>query len=245
MVNVEKNGAVMTLRFARAEKKNAITVAMYQAMVDALNDAASDENIRVVGVLGDPSIFTAGNDIGDFLSAGMLNEEHPTVKFLYTIRDFAKPIVAGVRGPAIGIGTTLLMHCDGVVAGTSATFAMPFTKLALVPEAASSVLFPLTAGRMRAQWLILSGESFGASAARDMGLVSHLVEDEDVEVVFDAMCTRLAELPPHSIATTKRLLKAQFKSAVDAAMQEELVAFAKALQSDEARAAFMKFMQRS
>lgn len=233
------------MRFDRAEKKNAITVAMYDAMVSGLEDAANDDAIRVVSVIGADSIFTAGNDIGDFLSAGALNEQHPTVRFLYTIRDFPKPIIAGVRGAAIGIGTTLLMHCDAVVAGESSKFSLPFTKLALVPEAASSVLFPLIAGRMRASWYILSGESFGAAAAKEMGLASHVVADDEVEATLQAMCAHVADLPPNSVMNTKRLLKAQFKNLVDAAMRDELVAFAAALQSEEARAAFMKFMSRS
>jgi enoyl-CoA hydratase/carnithine racemase len=245
MVRYEKNGAIATIRFDRVEKKNAITLAMYDAMVSGLEDAEKDESIRVVAVVGGDSIFTAGNDIGDFISAGAPNEKHPAVKFLYAVKDFPKPIIAGVRGAAIGIGTTLLMHCDAVVAGASSKFSMPFTKLALVPEAASSVLFPLIAGRMRASWYILSGESFGATAAKEMGLASHVVTDDEVEATLHAMCQHVADLPPNSVMNTKRLLKARFKNLVDAAMHEELVAFGAALQSDEARAAFMKFMTRS
>jgi enoyl-CoA hydratase/carnithine racemase len=245
MVRFEKNGAIATFTFDRVEKKNAITLAMYDAMVSGLEDAAKDDAIRVVSVVGGESIFTAGNDIGDFISAGAPNEKHPAVRFLYTVKDFPKPIIAGVRGAAIGIGTTLLMHCDAVVVGESSKFSMPFTKLALVPEAASSVLFPLIAGRMRASWYILSGESFGAQAAKEMGLASHVVADAEVEQTLAAMCQHIAGLPPISVMNTKKLLKAQFKALVDAAMREELVAFAAALQSDEARAAFMKFMSRS
>jgi len=242
-----KDGAVASIRFNRPEKKNAITVAMYQTLVDSIDDAAKDDAIRAVGLFGGDA-FTAGNDLGDFLAAGALNlspEELPVVKLLRALIAFPKPILAGVKGVAIGIGTTMLMHCDAVVAGRSARFAMPFTKLGLVPEAASSVLFPLIAGRSRAMWLMLSGEQFGADEAKDAGLVTRVTDDTDVDGAVAEMCGILAELPPNAVVATKRLLKARFAEMVDRAMTDELTAFMKALTSDEARAAFMKFMSRS
>jgi enoyl-CoA hydratase/carnithine racemase len=238
-----KEGAVASIRFNRPEKKNAITGAMYGALVDALNDAASDPNIRAVGIFGG-DVFTAGNDIADFMAAGAFSEELPVVQLLRALVAFPKPLLAGVKGMAIGIGTTLLMHCDAVVAGRSARFALPFTKLGLVPEAASSVLFPLIAGRMRASWLMLSGEQFGADEAKELGLLTRVTDDADVDGAVAMMCGILAELPPNAMVTTKRLLKARFSEMVEHAMDEELVAFVAALQSDEARAAFMKFMAR-
>lgn len=238
-----KDGAVASIRFNRPEKKNAITSAMYRAMVDALADAGSDPNVRIVGIFGG-DVFTAGNDIADFLTAGALSEELPVVQLLRALVAFPKPILAGVKGIAIGIGTTLLMHCDAVVAGRSARFALPFVKLGLVPEAASSVLFPLIAGRMRASWLMLSGEQFGADEAKELGLLTRVTDDADVDGAVAMMCGILAELPPNALVTTKRLLKARFSEMVDRAMAEELVAFVAALHSDEARAAFMKFMKR-
>jgi enoyl-CoA hydratase/carnithine racemase len=242
-ITYSKDGAVASIRFNRPEKKNAITVAMYQAMVDALADARASEEVRAVGIFG-RDVFTAGNDIADFVMAGAFDEHHPVLRFLQAIRDFPKPVIAGVKGPAVGIGTTLLMHCDAVVAGTSARFSLPFTKLGLVPEAGSSLLLPLIAGRMRASWYLLSGEQFGAQAAFDMGLVTRVTEDGDVDGAVAIMCGELAELPPNSIVNTKRLLKARFADLVAVAMNEEVELFAKALQSDEARAAFMKFLQR-
>jgi enoyl-CoA hydratase/carnithine racemase len=239
-----KKGAVASIRFNRPEKKNAITSAMYGAMAAALADASSDDAIRAVGIYGG-DVFTAGNDIGDFLAAGALSGDLPVVQVLKAMIAFPKPILAAVKGNAIGIGTTLLMHCDAVVAGNSAKFALPFTKLGLVPEAASSVLFPLIVGRARATWFLLSGESFGAQAACDMGLVTRVVEDAEVDGSVAAMCAMLADLPPNAIATTKRLIKARVADVVDAALNEELQAFAVALTSDEARAAFMKFMSRA
>jgi enoyl-CoA hydratase/carnithine racemase len=240
-----KDGAVASLRFNRPEKKNAITVAMYQALLDGLNDAANDDAIRAVGIFGG-DVFTAGNDLGDFLAAGAQNhgEELPVIKLIRAMIAFPKPLLAGVKGVAIGFGTTMLMHCDAVVAGRSARFALPFARLGLVPEAGSSVIFPLIAGRTRASWLMLSGEQFGADEAYRIGLATHVADDADVDGAVTTMCSALAELPPKAIASTKRLLKARFAELVDRAVSDETAAFGAALQSDEARAAFMKFLTR-
>ena len=238
-----KDGAVATIRLDRPEKKNALTVAMYAAMVDALADASSDDRVRALAIAGGET-FTAGNDIGDFVAAGGVGEDLPVVKFLTALAAFPKPIVAGVRGAAVGVGTTLLMHCDAVVAGRSARFSLPFTKLGLVPEAASSVLFALIAGRTRASWYLLSGEPFGADAACDMGLVTRVTDDADVDSAVALMCGTLAELPPNAVANTKRLLRARTADVVSAAMRDEFQAFEAALRSDEARAAFMAFLKR-
>ncbi len=242
-IQYAKDGAIASLRFNRSQKKNAITVAMYAAMVEALVDAQNDPDVRVLGIFGGRD-FTAGNDIGDFVAAGAFGEDMPVVQFLRAISTFRKPIVAGVRGVAIGIGSTLLMHCDAVVAGRSARFSLPFTKLGLVPEAGASLLFPLIAGRMRASWLLLSGEQFDADDACRMGLVTNVTGDDDVDGAVAMMCGVLAELPPDSIATTKRLLKSNFAEALERTMTDEVQAFVAALQSGEARAALMKFLQR-
>lgn len=242
-----KDGAVASIRFNRPEKKNAITIAMYRAMVDALDDAGRDDAVRAVAVLGGDA-FTAGNDIGDFLAAGglasALSGDLPVVQLLHALLDFRKPLIAGVKGAAIGIGTTLLMHCDAVVAGGSARFALPFVKLGLVPEAASSLLFPLIAGRTRAGWYLLSGEQFSAAQALELGLVTELTDDAEVDAQVAQMCGKLATLPPNALATTKQLLKAPFKDAVAAVMEAEIAAFIAALQSAEAREAFMTFLAR-
>lgn len=238
-----KDGAVASIRLNRPEKKNAITVAMYGAMAEALHDAGASDDIRAVGIFGGDA-FTAGNDIGDFVAAGGFDAGHPVVKFLYALRDFRKPLIAGVRGAAIGIGTTMLLHCDAVVAGTSARFSMPFTRLGLVPEGGASALLPLIAGRMRASWYLLSGEGFGAEQALDMGLATRVVQDADVDATVAVMCGELAQLPPNSIATTKQLLRAPVAELTKSAMEAEMLAFAKALQSEEVRAAFVKFLNR-
>lgn len=238
-----KDGAIASIRLNRPEKKNAITVAMYGAMAEALDDAGANDDIRSVGIFGGDA-FTAGNDIGDFVAGGRFDAGHPVVKFLYALRDFRKPLIAGVRGAAIGIGTTMLLHCDAVVAGSSARFSMPFTRLGLVPEGGASALLPLVAGRMLASWYLLSGEQFGAEQALNMGLATRVVQDEDVDAAVAVMCGELAQLPPKSIATTKKLLRAPVAELTKSAMEAEMLAFAKALQSEEARAAFVKFLNR-
>ncbi len=239
-----KDGAIASLRMNRPQKKNAITVAMYSAMAEALRDAAQDPHVRAIGIFGGND-FTAGNDIADFVAAGGFSEDMPVLQFLRALSEFPKPVLAGVKGVAIGIGTTMLMHCDAVACGKSARFMLPFVKLGLVPEAGSSVLFPLIAGRNRASWYLLSGEQFGADEACDMGLATRVMEDCDVDGGVAMMCGALAELPPNALATTKRLMKARFSDLVDRAMREETHAFAAALQSDEARSALMNFMQRT
>jgi enoyl-CoA hydratase/carnithine racemase len=221
---------------------------MYEALIAALDDAKGDSDVRVLALLGGND-FTAGNDISDFLAAGMAALASPDdlagVRFLRRISAFPKPIVAGVKGVAIGIGTTLLMHCDAVVLGHSARLSMPFTKLALVPEGASSALFPLIAGRMRASWYLLSGAQFGAEDAEQMGFATRVTDDDDVDGMVAMMCGELAELPPNSVATTKQLIKSRFPDLIEAAIGDEVRAFTAALTSDEARNAFMKFMQRA
>ncbi len=242
-IHFVKDGAIAALRLNRPKKKNAITVAMYAAMADALDDAARDGNVRALAIFGGDD-FTAGNDIGDFIAAGGFSDDMPVLKFLRALSRFPKPIVAGVRGVAIGIGTTLLMHCDGVVAARNARFSLPFTKLSLAPEAGSSLLFPLIAGRMRASWFLLSGEAFGAEDACDMGLVTRIVDATDVDGAVEMMCGMLAELPTGAVANMKRLLKAPFAESLERVMSAEIQSFVEALKSDEARSALMKFLQR-
>ncbi|NNM93766.1 MAG: enoyl-CoA hydratase [Candidatus Eremiobacteraeota bacterium] len=241
---IDSAEGVMTIRFDRQEKKNAMTAAMYAAAADALERAAEDSEVRALLFLGRED-FSAGNDIADFLAAGAMQakiEDLPVVRFLQRLVACEKPVVAGVNGVAIGIGTTLLLHCDGVVAGASARFALPFVPLGLVPEAGSSMLLPLVVGRNRASWLLLSGERFSAEEARAMGLLAEVVPDAEVESRARAMAAQLAALPPNAIRTTKRLIRGADSSALAAAMGAEFAAFGEAMRSEEARAAFMRFL---
>ncbi|HUY11990.1 MAG TPA: enoyl-CoA hydratase-related protein [Candidatus Dormibacteraeota bacterium] len=241
---ISKADGVLTIRFDRQEKKNAMTAAMYAAAANALAEAASDATIRAALFLGRED-FSAGNDIADFLAAGALNTpiaELPVVRFLRVLAAFEKPVIAGVRGVAIGIGTTLLLHCDGVIAGDSARFALPFVSLGLVPEAGSSLLLPLVVGRARASWLLLSGERIAAEEALAMGLISRLAPDEEVEAGAQAMAAALAALPPNALRTAKRMLRRHDAEALAETMEAEFTAFAEAMRSEEARAAFMRFL---
>ncbi len=243
---VETTDGVMTIRFDRQEKKNAMTAAMYAAAAEALERAAEDAEVRALLFLGRQD-FSAGNDIADFLAAGAMQakiEDLPVVRFLQRLVACEKPVLAGVNGVAIGIGTTLLLHCDGVVAGGSARFALPFVPLGLVPEAGSSLLLPRVVGRNRASWLLLSGERFSAEEARAMGLIAEIVPDDAVEARARAMAAQLAALPPNAMRTTKRLIRGADAAALAAAMSAEFAAFAEAMRSEEARAAFMRFLAR-
>ena len=243
---VETKDGVMTIRFDRQEKKNAMTAAMYAAAADAVDRAADDEEVRALLFLGRED-FSAGNDIADFLAAGAMQaaiEDLPVVRFLRRLVACEKPVIAGVNGVAVGIGTTLLLHCDGVVAGASARFALPFVPLGLVPEAGSSMLLPLTIGRNRASWLLLSGERFGADEAHAMGLLSEVVPDSELEERARAMAARLAALPPNAMRTTKRLIRGVDAGALATAMEAEFAAFGEAMRSEEARSAFMRFLSR-
>ena len=173
---VHTEAGVMTLTFNRVDKKNSITSAMYAALADALAQAEQDGAVRAVLIQGDATIFSAGNDIGDFLQRRRRpTEESPVFRFLRAIATFPKPIVAAVCGPAVGIGTTMLFHCDLVYAGDNAAFSMPFVNLGLCPEAASSLLVPQMFGYHRAAEALLLGEPFMAEAALEVGLVNRVV----------------------------------------------------------------------
>jgi enoyl-CoA hydratase/carnithine racemase len=230
----------------RSAKKNAITTAMYAAMADALAAYADDDEVRVVLFSGGPD-FTAGNDLQDFMMASMGGADFhdlPVLRFLELLRACPKPVVAAVRGNAVGIGTTMLLHCDAVVASATARFRLPFATLGLVPEAASSLLLPLTVGRARASWLLSTGDVFSGTEAHAMGLVNQLADDEATDAAAVDAAAKLAELPPIALRETKRLMKAPWEAQVKHQMAVEAEAFAQRLASDEFRAAAMKLLSR-
>src|SRR5690349_12859629 len=182
-VRVERDGAILAIILARPERRNAITVAMYAALADAIESAAEDSSIRVITIRGEGQDFAAGNDLADFLQASQrLDEEIPVWRLLRLLATCQTPLVAAVHGNCVGIGTTMLLHCDLVIAAESARFSMPFVDLALVPEAASSLLFPRLAGRRRAARYLLLCEPFGADEAMTIGLASHVVRSEERRV---------------------------------------------------------------
>ncbi|WP_424810671.1 enoyl-CoA hydratase [Roseococcus sp. YIM B11640] len=244
-VLTERDGAILTIRLNRPDKKNALTRAMYNGMAEALSQAAIDESVRVV-ILAGGTDFTAGNDIKDFAAVGDRPATEPgaAFSFLETILDFEKPVIAAVRGYAVGIGTTMLLHADVVVASETARLQMPFTKLALVPEAGSSVLLPARVGPARANWWFLSGAPISGAEAAQAGLASRAVPDNEVEPVALEMAKQLAALPPGSVAETKRLVKAPHRAMVKEAMAAERVAFAERLRTSEAQEIFAAFLKK-
>ncbi|RZL63449.1 MAG: enoyl-CoA hydratase [Variovorax sp.] len=246
---VHAEAGVMTLTFNRVERKNSITGAMYDALSDALDGAANDATVRAVLFQGDPTIFSAGNDIGDFMAAAAAPvqkemAESPAIRFLRTIAAFPKPIVASVCGPAVGIGTTLLFHCDLVYAGDNAVFSMPFVNLGLVPEAASSMLAPAMFGYHRAAEALLLGEPFMAEAAMEVGLVNRVVPPTEANGIAQTQARKLATKPLSALVETKRLMKLAQQPAVLERIGVESVSFGNAMRSPAAKEAFTAFMEK-
>jgi enoyl-CoA hydratase/carnithine racemase len=240
----ERRGAVMTVMFNRPKRRNALTWEMYAQLNEALREAESDDAVRVVLFHGGPEVFTAGNDVEDFIQRPPLGTDTPVFKFLHAVAKATKPLVAAVNGPAVGIGTTLLLHCDLVYAGDNARFQMPFTSLGLVPEFASSYLLPLIAGYQRAAEMLLLGEPFGAEQGRTAGFVNRVVPPaETLDVALQA-AMKLAALPPKSVRVTKALLRSAHRSAIETQLQAEGEHFRAMLQEPAAREALAAFMQK-
>jgi enoyl-CoA hydratase/carnithine racemase len=237
-----QEGNILVLSFNRGEKMNALTRSMYSGLATGLNDAAGDFGIRTVIITSESQHFTAGNDISDFMDNPPTGDSSEVSQFLESLLNFPKPLIAAVKGNAVGVGTTMLLHCDVVIASPSAKFSMPFASLGLVPEAGSSFLFPQLVGYQRAARIFMTGESFDAPMAVEMGLVTS-IEDEPLTQAMK-IAQQIADQPPQAIINTKALLKARTHDAVAAVMKAEFEIFAMALQSDEAMEAFMKFMSK-
>ncbi len=242
---IDRSDAVLTITLNRVDKKNSITVAMYAAMADALNSAATDDAIRVVVLQGHETIFSAGNDIGDFMNPpAVTSDPSAAFCFLHAISTFPKPLLAAVCGPAVGIGTTMLFHCDLVYAGDNAAFSMPFVNLGLCPEAASSYLAPKLMGYGRAAEALLLGEPFLAEAALEMGFISRIVPPSEAAALAQRQARKLAAKPLPSLIESKRLMKKAQVAIVAERMAEEGVSFARLLREPAAQAAFGAFMQK-
>jgi enoyl-CoA hydratase/carnithine racemase len=242
-VVVTQSGSVLEILFNRPEKKNALTGAMYAAVVDAFHQADKDPAIRVVLLSGAGDSFTSGNDIKDFQSRAATIEASPASSFLDALSSLATPLVAAVNGAAIGVGTTMLAHADLVIAARSARFVMPFTSLGLVPEAASSLLFPRLVGHQRASALLLLGEPMDAETARDWGLVNQVVADDALMATARGVADRLASLPPEAVRQTKDLIK-NGRGDVPGRIAQELALFGQRLRSPEAAEAFQAFVEK-
>lgn len=243
-VVVETRDAVVRVRLDRPEKKNALTLEMYAAMADALQAAGDDPAVRAVLLTAAGDAFTAGNDLGDFLQRPPTDESSPVLRFLDALIGSPKPVVAVVQGLAVGVGATLLLHCDLVYAGPGARFHLPFVGLGLVPEAGSSMLLPQRVGQARAAEMLLLGEPFGPEEALAMGIVSAVFPDEELSARVEERVRRLAAQPPAAVRITRSLMRRADRAALPAHMREESAAFLERLRSPEAREAMQAFMER-
>lgn len=242
LVHVEHGVSTITLN--RLDRKNSITSQMYAAMADALVAAQSDDAIRVAVFQGHETVFSAGNDIGDFLKVPPQGQELPVQQFLRAIVTFSKPLLASVCGPAVGIGTTMLFHCDLVYAGDNAAFSMPFVNLGICPEAASSLLAPQMFGYHRAAQALLLGEPFLAEAALEVGLVNRVVPPGEANAVTQAVAHKLATKPIISLLETKRLMKKGQQQLISQQMADEFSTFTRMLNEPAAKEAFGAFMEK-
>lgn len=233
---VSSAAGVCEIRFNRPEKRNAITLAMYDAVCAALAQAQADATVRAVLLSGEGAGFSAGNDLNDFLGGLKFEGDHPVIRLLRALATFGKPLLAAVHGQAVGIGTTLLLHCDLVVAARGAVFSMPFVSLGLVPEAASSLLLPRLVGQQRAAELLLLGKPFDAASAHSMGLVNRVVEEADLLGEARALAQEISSQPLEALLAARRLLRGD-PAQVLARIDEEAKIFAERLQSEEFRAA--------
>lgn len=233
-VTTTREGAALHLRLNRANKKNALTQDMYQALLDGINEAEADESIHAVVFSAEGDTFCAGNDLGDFLRHGELSPQAPVFQLLKRLPELSVPLVASIQGAAIGIGTTLLLHCDFIYAAEDAVFALPFVDLALVPEAGSSLLLPQIVGHPRAAELLLLAEPFGAIQAKDMGIINDVVPTAELQAKIESVVEKLSAKPPQALRHSKRLLKTPVES-TSVRIERELGVFMKALASEEAQ----------
>jgi enoyl-CoA hydratase/carnithine racemase len=240
----ENKDGILRIEIDRADKKNALTAAMYQAMADAIKAAESDSKVRVVLIHGKDDLFTAGNDLQDFLDNPPRDDNRPVFQFLYGISQAQKPIVAAVAGAAVGIGTTMLLHCDLVYAAPNARLQLPFVNLGLVPEAASSLLLPALIGYQRAAELLLLGEPFSAQKAKEIGLVTEVVPEDQLFGTAMAQAKKLAGKPAASLRLTKALMKQGQLAAVVQRIKLESDHFGERLASPEAKEAFSAFLEK-
>ena len=235
---------VATIEIARPEKKNALTAAMYQAMADALRAAADDATVRAVLITGQPGVFTSGNDLEDFMQRPPQGADSPVAQFMRALLEIDKPVVAAVTGAAIGIGTTMLLHCDFVYVSDEARLATPFVSLGLVPEYASSLLMPTLMGQRRAAEKLLLGDPFNAETAVEVGLANAVLPAGEVVNHARRVAERFNALPPGAVRDTKRLMRRAGRDATLQAMSAEGEIFGTRLRSPEAKEAFQAFFEK-
>ncbi len=235
---------VLTLSFNRPEKKNALSMAMYDELCGRLKDAEQASEVRAVVLRGEGGAFTAGNDLGDFMKDPPSTMDSPVGRVLALLPGLRKPLIAAVNGAAVGIGTTLLLHCDLVYCSDRSKFKLPFVPLGLCPEAGSSYLLPRLAGRVKATELLLLGEAFDAATALDIGLVNEVLPPEALDERVRTVALKIASLPPESVRLTKSLISQAHNDMLHAAMQREGDLFLARLRSPEAAEAMQAFFQK-
>jgi enoyl-CoA hydratase/carnithine racemase len=243
-IRIERDGAVLCVTFDRPDKKNALTGAMYLAATEALQQAGQDTTIGAILFAGSGGMFTAGNDIGDFLEASGEPGEFPAFTFIKTLAACETPLIAAIEGLAIGIGATMMLHCDLVYAAPGTIFRLPFVDLGLVPEAASSLLLPCRIGMAKAAEYLLLGDAFDAGEALRLGLVNAIVPASGLRGFAIERAGRLAAKPRAAIASTRRLMRGDGQE-IQARIEEEARLFAIAMRSDEARAVFAAFLDKA
>ena len=244
-VEVKVKDGIRTIRIQRPDKKNALTLPMYEAIAEGLTDGNTDPDTRVMVLLGVPGAFCAGNDIADFAQmamGGKLGE--PIIEFLTIVADTKKPLIAGVDGLAIGVGTTMLFHCDYVLTSDRSLFKTPFTDLALVPEAASSLLGPRIMGHPKAFELLCMGEGFDAESFERAGAINKVTSAERLESETLQVAAKIAAKPTGAMAIARDLVRKSGRDEIKARIREEAMAFHKQLSSEEAQAAFLAFLNR-
>lgn len=242
-IQSEISNRVLTISMNRPEKKNALTSEMYLTMAELLTRADVEKEVKCVVIQGQIDLFTSGNDVKDFLNSDR-TKVPPAIHFLKAISNFSKPLIGAVGGQAIGIGTTMLMHCDLVVATSSAKFQLPFVNLGLCPEAASSYLFPQMAGSKLANQLFFLGEVFNASTAKEAGIVNYITEEIDLFNKVKDLATKISEQPSEALISTKRLLKAHTFEKIQSVMDSEFIEFSRLLVSPACKEIFTAFLEK-
>ncbi len=235
---------ILTLRLNRPERKNALSLAMYSALADLIVAADADVYIRVIVLTGTDDFFTSGNDLTDFMNEPEIHDKHPVVRFMNALRHCSKPVVAVVRGHAIGIGTTMLLHCDLVYVAEDARMQLPFVNLGLCPEYASSFLVPRVVGQQKAAELFLLGEPFNGVEAARLGLATRAILAQDLEAFSQEKIQRLAQQPPAAVRRAKSLLRAATQVSIEQSVQAEYLAFAEGLASEESKESVTAFFEK-
>lgn len=240
-IQVRNDQGVRIISFNRPDKRNALDPSMYKQLTEYLIEGESDNDIRAFILHGENNCFTSGNDVADFLKNSDLNSDHPAIGFLFCLLELKKPLVAAVSGAAIGIGTTLLLHCDLVYADNTAKFQLPFVNLALVPEAGASLLLPELVGYQKAAELLLLGEGFDANTAHRLNIINDVIAQDELLAYAFKQAKKLASQPPEALQITRQLMRPH-KNRIQHHMHQELEQFSARLKSDEARTRFQAFL---